>query len=108
MFAAADACTEDRLLPIAVNGTIGFGQYRPADDGELRPFAIVALEVREGSSPAPSRSSAAAHASASSGCRIGGRRTDEFRRRRSYQGYEHTDDGERDDRDAARRDRGGT
>ena len=48
VFAAADACTEDRLLPIAVNGTIGFGQYRPADDGELRPFAIVALEVREG------------------------------------------------------------
>lgn len=47
MFAASDACATDRLIPLRVNGTLGFGQYRPATDGALRPFAIVALEVRD-------------------------------------------------------------
>jgi RNA polymerase sigma-70 factor (ECF subfamily) len=48
VFAASEACAGDRLLPLRVNATIGFGQYRPADDGALRPFALVALEVRDG------------------------------------------------------------
>ena len=47
-FAGTDACLFDRLLPTRVNGTIGFGQYRPGEDGVLRPFAIVALELRDG------------------------------------------------------------
>ena len=45
---ASDACADDRLLPIAINGTAGFGQYRPDADGVLRPFAILALELRGG------------------------------------------------------------
>jgi RNA polymerase sigma-70 factor (ECF subfamily) len=47
-FAGSDACAADRLLPVRTNGTIGYGQYRPGEDGMLRPFAIVALEVRAG------------------------------------------------------------
>lgn len=45
---ASDACAGDQLIPIAVNGTTGLGQYRPDDGGVLRPFAILALELREG------------------------------------------------------------
>jgi RNA polymerase sigma-70 factor (TIGR02960 family) len=48
VFAASDACAGHRLLPVRINGTVGFGQYRPAADGTLRPFALVALEVRGG------------------------------------------------------------
>jgi RNA polymerase sigma-70 factor (ECF subfamily) len=44
---ASDACARDRLLPAAINGSPGFGQYRPGPDGELRPFALVMLELRE-------------------------------------------------------------
>lgn len=45
---SSDACAGDRLVPIAVNGTTGLGQYRPDDRGVWRPFAILALELREG------------------------------------------------------------
>jgi RNA polymerase sigma-70 factor (ECF subfamily) len=46
--AATDACAGDRLLPTAINGAPGFGQYRPDRDGELRPFALVVLELWAG------------------------------------------------------------
>ncbi|WP_022918479.1 RNA polymerase subunit sigma-70 [Ruania albidiflava] len=45
---ASDACAGDRLVPTAINGTAGFGQYRPDESGVLRPFALLALELREG------------------------------------------------------------
>jgi RNA polymerase sigma-70 factor (ECF subfamily) len=45
---ASDACAGDRLVPTAINGSPGFGQYRPGPDGELRPFALVLLELRDG------------------------------------------------------------
>ncbi|GAA5126932.1 RNA polymerase subunit sigma-70 [Haloechinothrix salitolerans] len=45
--AASDACAGDRLLPTAINGSVGFGQYRPDDDGVLRPFALLLLELRD-------------------------------------------------------------
>ena len=45
---ASDACADDRLVPIAINGTAGFGQYRPDQGGVLRPFALLALELRDG------------------------------------------------------------
>ncbi|HIZ38186.1 MAG TPA: RNA polymerase subunit sigma-70 [Candidatus Ruania gallistercoris] len=48
VMAGSDACAGDRLVPIAVNGTTGLGQYRPDEAGVLRPFAILALELREG------------------------------------------------------------
>jgi len=44
---AGDACAGDRLVPVAINGTAGFGQYRPDETGVLRPFALLALELRE-------------------------------------------------------------
>ncbi len=44
---ASDACAGDRLLPAAINGSPGFGQYRPGPDGVLRPFALVLLELRD-------------------------------------------------------------
>jgi RNA polymerase sigma-70 factor (TIGR02960 family) len=47
-FAGSDACSGDRLLPLRLNGTVGYGQYRPAADGLLQPFALVALELRDG------------------------------------------------------------
>lgn len=43
----SDACAEDRLLPTIVNGAPGFGQYRPDDGGELRPFAITMVVLRD-------------------------------------------------------------
>ncbi|MFC5064585.1 RNA polymerase subunit sigma-70 [Actinomycetospora atypica] len=45
---AAGGCEGARLAPTAVNGQPGFGQYRPDDDGVLRPFAIVLVEPRDG------------------------------------------------------------
>jgi RNA polymerase sigma-70 factor (TIGR02960 family) len=47
VMAASDACAGDRLLPTVINGSPGFGQYRPDPDGELRPFALILLELRE-------------------------------------------------------------
>ena len=32
--------------PTAISGQPGFGQYRPDDDGRLRPFALVLVETR--------------------------------------------------------------
>jgi RNA polymerase sigma-70 factor (ECF subfamily) len=29
-----------------MNGAWGFGQYRPGDDDVLRPFALVAVQIR--------------------------------------------------------------
>ncbi|WP_018331931.1 RNA polymerase subunit sigma-70 [Actinomycetospora chiangmaiensis] len=43
---AAGGCEGARLVPTAVNGQPGFGQYRPDDDGVLRPFAVVLVETR--------------------------------------------------------------
>lgn len=43
-----DGCAGARLLPCRINGGPGFGQYRPADRGVLRPFALVAVDLREG------------------------------------------------------------
>lgn len=45
---ASDACAGDRLLPTEINGVPGFGQYRPDDDGVLRPFALVLVETYAG------------------------------------------------------------
>ncbi|WP_019928001.1 RNA polymerase subunit sigma-70 [Nocardia sp. BMG111209] len=48
VFAAADACVGDRLLEVAMNGSIGFGQYRRDETGVPRPFALLAVTVRAG------------------------------------------------------------
>ena len=43
---SSEACAGDRLVPTAINGAPGFGQYRPGTDGGLRPFALLLVEVR--------------------------------------------------------------
>lgn len=41
-------CEGARLVATPVNGSAGFGQYRPDSDGVLQPFGIVLVELREG------------------------------------------------------------
>jgi RNA polymerase sigma-70 factor (ECF subfamily) len=48
VMAASDACAGDRLLPTSINGSPGFGQYRPGPDGRLEPFALLLVEVAAG------------------------------------------------------------
>jgi len=38
-------CKGGRLLPVAVNGTAGFGNYRPAGPGRWEPFAVQVIEI---------------------------------------------------------------
>ncbi len=45
---AAGGCAGARLAPTDVCGSAGFGQYRPDDDGVLRPFALVLVQTRAG------------------------------------------------------------
>ncbi|TMQ86940.1 sigma-70 family RNA polymerase sigma factor [Actinomadura soli] len=45
---ASDSCAGARLVLCRINGAPGFGQYRPGDDGVLRPFALVAIDLRDG------------------------------------------------------------
>lgn len=45
VMAGSDACAGDRLIPIDINGQPGFAQYRPGDDGTLRAFALVQIEL---------------------------------------------------------------
>ena len=40
-------CKGGRLLPIAVNGTAGFGNYRPAGRGRWEPFAVQLIEIAD-------------------------------------------------------------
>ncbi|MCC3761615.1 RNA polymerase subunit sigma-70 [Glycomyces sp. TRM65418] len=47
LMARSEACAGDRLLPTAVNGSAGFGQYRPDAEGRLVPFALILVELRE-------------------------------------------------------------
>jgi RNA polymerase sigma-70 factor (TIGR02960 family) len=44
---ASDSCAGARLVPCHINGAPGFGQYRPSDDGDLRPFALVSVDMRD-------------------------------------------------------------
>ncbi|HEY0814365.1 MAG TPA: RNA polymerase subunit sigma-70 [Pseudonocardia sp.] len=39
-------CEGARLAPTAISGQPGFGQYRPDEQGVLRPFALVLAETR--------------------------------------------------------------
>ncbi|TDC50797.1 sigma-70 family RNA polymerase sigma factor [Actinomadura sp. KC345] len=43
----SDSCAGARLVPCRINGAPGFGQYRPGDDGVLRPFALVSVDMRD-------------------------------------------------------------
>ena len=41
-------CKGSRLLPMEVNGSPAFAQYKPAPDGRLLPWSIQVLELRDG------------------------------------------------------------
>ena len=42
-------CRGSRLIPIRVNGTVGYGQYRPSGpNGEHEPWALGVLEIKDG------------------------------------------------------------
>ena len=41
-------CEGSRLVPVAANGSIAFGQYRASADGGHEPWGLVVLETREG------------------------------------------------------------
>jgi RNA polymerase sigma-70 factor (ECF subfamily) len=41
-------CRGSRLVPVAVNGTAGFGSYRCVAPGRWEPFAIQVIEVADG------------------------------------------------------------
>jgi RNA polymerase sigma-70 factor (TIGR02960 family) len=45
---ASEYCAGARLVLCRMNGAWGFGQYRPGDDDVLRPFALVAVQIRGG------------------------------------------------------------
>ncbi|HEY5880454.1 MAG TPA: RNA polymerase subunit sigma-70 [Nakamurella sp.] len=45
---ATGACEGARLLSTTINGSAGFGQYRPDDDDVLLPFALSLVETRDG------------------------------------------------------------
>jgi RNA polymerase sigma-70 factor, ECF subfamily len=42
------ACRGSRLLPIAVNGSPGFAQYKPGPEGDLVPWSVQVLEIEDG------------------------------------------------------------
>jgi RNA polymerase sigma-70 factor, ECF subfamily len=42
------ACKGSRLVPMALNGSAGFAQYKPGDSGRLEPWAIQVIEARGG------------------------------------------------------------
>ena len=46
---ASGGCAGARLVaaPLAANATATYGQYRPAGDGALEPFALVLVESRD-------------------------------------------------------------
>ncbi len=41
-------CRGSRLLPVMANGTTGLAQYKPAPDGQLKPWGIHMLQFSEG------------------------------------------------------------
>lgn len=45
---SSDSCAGARLVPCGFNGGLGFGQYRPTEDGRVLPFALVAVDVLGG------------------------------------------------------------
>lgn len=46
MLGRGGGCQGSRLLPVAASGLPAFGQYKPAEPGVLRPWALIVLELR--------------------------------------------------------------
>jgi RNA polymerase sigma-70 factor (ECF subfamily) len=43
-----DACRGSRLVPLAINGSPGFAQYKPDPAGGYAPWALQVLEIKDG------------------------------------------------------------
>jgi RNA polymerase sigma-70 factor (ECF subfamily) len=41
-------CEGSRMVPVSVNGTFGFGQYRRAEGGGHEPWALQVIETADG------------------------------------------------------------
>jgi RNA polymerase sigma-70 factor (ECF subfamily) len=41
-------CRGSRLLPVMANGSPAFAQYKPAPDGDLEPWSLQVLDIRDG------------------------------------------------------------
>jgi RNA polymerase sigma-70 factor (ECF subfamily) len=48
MVGPGEACAGSKLLPVAVNGTAGFGSYKPAGPARWEPWALQVIEVKDG------------------------------------------------------------
>jgi RNA polymerase sigma-70 factor (ECF subfamily) len=48
MVGRGHACAGSKLLPVAANGTAGFGSYKPAGPGRWEPWALQVIEVKDG------------------------------------------------------------
>jgi RNA polymerase sigma-70 factor (ECF subfamily) len=48
MVGPGHACAGSKLLPVAANGTAGFGSYKPAGPGRWEPWALQVIEVKDG------------------------------------------------------------
>jgi RNA polymerase sigma-70 factor (ECF subfamily) len=42
------ACRGSRLIPVQVNGSLGFAQYKPGAQGRLEPWSVQVLELADG------------------------------------------------------------
>ncbi|HYI21740.1 MAG TPA: sigma-70 family RNA polymerase sigma factor [Candidatus Limnocylindrales bacterium] len=42
------ACQGSRLIPVDVNGSLGFAQYKPGPPGRLEPWSIQVVEMNDG------------------------------------------------------------
>ena len=49
MMGPGHQCEGSRLVPVAANGSIAFGQYRASgSNGEHEPWGLVVIETRDG------------------------------------------------------------
>lgn len=48
MVGPGKGCAGSKLLPVTVNGTAGFGSYRPAGPGRWEPWALQVIDVKDG------------------------------------------------------------
>ncbi len=48
MVGPGHGCAGSKLLPVAANGTAGFGSYKPAGPGRWEPWALQVIDVKDG------------------------------------------------------------
>lgn len=48
MVGPGHACAGSKLIPVDINGTAGFAQYKPAGPGRWEPWSMQVIEVKDG------------------------------------------------------------